>query len=645
MVFEKGLGHCPGPFLPLGGHSMIGKRFNSLFFQAVIVLALISVIPVLIIGIHILRVDGRILKNEILQKQQSVARRTLAMARSTITYQEQLLDVFLELHTENKHGEPFTAKDLEYFRQSTSSFLQISALDPQGNILLSTHDFLDDTLQAVSHEMIATCLDRKPYVSDIFRTEDRMFLWVAEPYQRGQDEISGILAVAYDLQEMGEALAQAYPSDMEVALVSASGKLISYSGAPQGLALQPNPAIERRVQQMDQLLDTKTEGEISIPSYGRLLVSVATWSAMEWAAYVSQPSNLTKQLLKENFSWDMVMLLLTMVLFIFIVSYWVLLPITRPLGRLRKAAIRLRDEEDVVLSREDVDIPNNEIGELAVLVVEMSRELQARRHTLIHTQAQLAQSNQILEKRVEERTNALKQATRELIKTERLAAIGQMASIISHEIRNPLAVISNATRLIKMLVRTPDPKVTKQFGIIEAEIRQANSIINEVLGYARTRELILTAVDLNGYIKEILTSYPFGPGITLQENLSQEDVHIKVDTEEMKQALRNIISNAVEAMAGQGTLTVTTRVGRNIVGISIADTGPGISEEIRQKMFSPFFTTKARGTGLGLAVVGKALQRHKGKIFITSEKGKGTTFHLYLKIYRRAGDTVYGEAS
>lgn len=624
---------------------MVGKRFNRLFFQAVIVLALISVIPVLIIGFHVLRVDGRVLKNEILQKQQGVARRTLAVARSTLTYQEQLLVVFLELHTGDKHRDHFTAQDLEYFRQSSPSFLQISALDTQGNIILSTHDFFGDTLQTISHEMVATCLDRKPYVSDIFRSGGRMFLWVAEPYQQGNSEISGILAVAYDLQEMGEALLQAYPVDMEVALISSSGKLISYNGAPQGLALQPNEVIEQRIQQIEQLLDSKTEGEFSIPSYGRVLASVATWSAMEWSVYVSQPSNLMKQLLKENFSWDMIMLLLTMLLFIVIVSYWVLLPITRPLDRLRKAAIRLRDEEDVVLSRDDVDIPNNEIGELAVLVVEMSQELQVRRNTLIHTQAQLAQSNQILERRVEERTNALKQATHELIKTERLAAIGQMASIISHEIRNPLAVISNATRLIKMLVRTPDPKVTKQFGIIEAEIRQANSIINEVLGYARTRELILTSVDLNGYIKEILTSYPFGPGITLQENLSQEDVHIKVDTEEIKQAVRNIISNAVEAMAGQGTLTVSTRVGRNIVRISISDTGPGISEEVRKKMFSPFFTTKARGTGLGLAVVGKAFQRHKGKIFITSEKGKGTTFHLYLKIYRRAGDTVYGEAS
>lgn len=624
---------------------MADKRFNSLFFQAVIVLILISIIPVFIIGFHVLGVDSRILKNEILQKQQGAARRILAMARSTITYQEQLLAVFLELHTGAKHQKQFTLQDLDSFRQSTPSFLQITTFDVQGNPVLSTGDSFTDTLQAISREMIETCLEKKPYVSDVLQANGRMFLWIAEPYQQGTDKINGIVAVAYDLSDLGETLVQVYPSDMEIALISASGKLISYSGAAQGLALEPNEKMQQKVEQMNRRLDSKMEGEFFLPGRGQVLVSIATLSMVGWTVYVSQPSNVITQLLKENFSWDMIVLLLAMVLFISIVSYWVLLPITRPLNRLRTAAIRLRDEEDAVLSLKDVDVPNNEIGELALLVVEMSEELQSRRRTLIHTQAQLAQSNQILEKRVEERTNALKKATRELIKTERLAAIGQMASIISHEIRNPLAVISNATRLIKMLVRTPDPKVTKQFGIIEAEIRQANSIINEVLGYARSRELILTSVDLNSYVKEILVSYPFGPGITVEEHFSEESAHIKVDTEEIKQVLRNIISNAVEAMSGRGTLTVTTRVGRKVVCISIGDTGSGISEEVRQKIFSPFFTTKARGTGLGLAVVGKALQRHKGKIFITSQQGKGTTFHLYLKIYRRVGDTVYGEAS
>ncbi len=625
---------------------MVTKRFNRLFFQAVIVLVLISIIPVLIIGFHVLGVDSRILKKEILQKQQSVARRILAVASSTLTYQEQLLAVFLDLHASHAGKEFFTREDLDYLRHNTPSFLQAVMLDTTGKVVVESGIKLGNSLQTIMPDMLDICLQERPYISDVFRVNSRLFVWLAEPFsQRGKEDVEGILAVAYDLQELGHALLQAYPLDMNVALISSSGELISYNGAPDGLALQPNLSIEQKVQQIDKALGTKKEGEISLPTGEEILVSVANWTIIEWAVYVDQPANVLTKLLKENSSWDMVVLLITMLLFIVIVSYWVLLPITRPLGRLRTAAIRLRDEEDVVLGREDVDVPNNEIGELALLVLEMSEELHSRRQTLIQAQTELAQSNQILEQRVEERTNELKQASRELVKTERLAAIGQMASIISHEIRNPLAVISNATRLIKMLVRMPDPKVTKQFGIIESEIRQANSIISEVLGYARTRELILTTIDLNSYLKEILVSYPFGPGIKVKEVFSQDNVSVKIDAEEMKQAIRNIISNAVEAMGGNGTLTVTTRVGKRVAGIFISDTGIGITDDIRQKMFSPFFTTKARGTGLGLAVVGKAILRHKGKIFITSEKGKGTTFHLYLRIYRRVGDTVYGEAS
>ncbi|MBO4675739.1 MAG: HAMP domain-containing protein [Elusimicrobiaceae bacterium] len=465
---------------------MAKKHFNSLFSQAIVVLVLISIIPVFIIGFHVLGVDSRILKNEILQKQQSVARRILATASSMLTYQEQLLAVFLDLHTSGHGSSVFNREDLNYLRKSAPAFLYVTLLDAQGNELFFSGSPLSDTLSVVKQELLSTCLQQKPYISDIFRVEDHFFVWLAEPFHQADKD--GVLAVAYDLSDMGKTLLQSYPLDMNIAFVSAAGDLISYNGASEGLAFTPNPELEQKVQDMDRALGSKTEGEVVLPSNERILVSVAQWPAMEWAVYVDQPADLITHLLRENFSWDMGVLLLTMLFFLLVISYWVILPITRPLVRLREAATRLRDQEDVVLTEADVDIPNNEIGELALIVVEMSHELHNRRQRLLQAQTELAQSNQILEKRVEERTNALRQATRELVKSERLAAIGQMASIISHEIRNPLAVISNATRLIKMLVRTPDAKVTKQFGIIEAEIRQANSIISEVLGYARSRD-------------------------------------------------------------------------------------------------------------------------------------------------------------
>lgn len=629
---------------------MLFKRLNSLFFKAVVVLIVISIVPVIIIGFHVLGVDSRILKNEILQKQQTVARRIISAANSALTYQEQMLSVFVDLNSNVvANNESFSPEDLNYLRQRNPSILYVAVMDKKGKILLSSGKQPSVSFQQIKPYLLAEVMEGDNFISDVYRQEEQLFLWVAEPIYSGREtQVSGALISALDLRAVGEVLMQAYPLDMNVTIVSVDGELIAYNGAPEGVATTPQPLLEEKIKKIAEQLGQKNGAEVVLEKGEKLLVSVADWSTMEWLVYVDQPANIVSTLLKENtFNsiWDVLVILVTMFIFVLIISYWVIRPITRPLGRLRAAAVKLRDEDDVIIAKEDVEIPNNEIGELASVFVEMSHVLHNRRQELVRTQEELAKSNQVLEKHVEERTRELREKTRELVKTERLAAIGQMASIISHEIRNPLAVISNATHLIKMLVRTPDAKLTKQFGIIEAEIRQANSIISEVLGYARSRELMLSAIDLNSYLKEILISYPMPVGVSVKEELDTETVRVKVDAEEIKQAIRNIIANAVEAMGGEGILTVRTHVGKKMVGIYIADTGPGISEELRKKIFAPFFTTKARGTGLGLAVVGKAIMRHKGKLFISSKEGEGTCFMIYLKIYRKAGDTVYGEAS
>ena len=628
------------------------KRLNGLFAKAVLVLIFISIVPVLIIGYHVMGVDSRVLKNEILQKQQTVATRLASVARAHISRKAQLFSTFVDLHTDFGGHNFINEQDLRYLLMRNPSIFYLAVLSPQGKQLFSTGKPASSVnYQKLLPEVLrAGVQNGQEYISNVYQMPGGLFVLMAFPVRQHLDakQVSGILVAEMNLQEMGTSLSQAYPLDMNAIIASDEGEIICYNGAPDGLAQQPRPEMTERVLAINKQLGYSRSGEVELPNGERVLVAVATLSLPGWKVYVDQPANVAAQLFVESTFhsfWDVLVLLLAVLAFVLVVSYWVIKPITRPLERLRKAAIKQRENDDFVVRKEDVEIPNNEIGELATAFVDMSAALHTRRQELIRAQAELAQVNQALEKRVEERTRELKNASSELVKAERLAAIGQMASIISHEIRNPLAVISNATRLIKMLVTSPDPKLTKQFGIIDAEIKQANSIISEVLGYARTRDLMLTTVDLNSYLREILLSYPFIPGITLKEELDPESVRIKVDAEEIKQALRNVISNAIEAMPNGGTLTVGTKVGRRLVCIYIADQGPGITEEVRHKMFAPFFTTKARGTGLGLAVVGKAISRHKGKLFITSEPGKGSCFQIYLKIYRKPGDTNYGEAS
>ena len=630
-----------------------GSLFRGLFSNAVFVLILISIVPMFVIGYHLMDVNSRVLKNEISQKQQTVASRLAAAVRFNITHNTQYFSVFVDLHTDFGGHNFINAADLKYLRRSNPSVLYLAALNPEGKLLLSSGKRAESVnwTQEIKSVLQACVKEQKPYyLGGVYPSKDGLFMLMAFPIRQHLNDrrVSGVLVAETGLAELGQTLLQVYPMDMNAVIATQEGQVISYNGAPGGLAAEPQPEMTDRVLEIKKLLGSSSSKEIKLSSGEKILVAEADLPISGWRVYVDQPADVTVQLLKESTFhslWDVTVIVLMMLLFVGVVSYWVIKPITRPLERLRRAAVKQRENGDYVVRPEDLDIPNNEIGELAQAFVDMSGALHTRRQELIGAQTELAQMNQALEKRVEERTHELKAATRELVKSERLAAIGQMASIISHEIRNPLAVISNAARLIKMIVSPKEPKLLKQFGIIDVEIKQASSIINEVLGYARSRDLILTAIDLNSYLKEILLSFPLNCGIELKEDLAPESVRVKVDAEEMKQAIRNLIANAAEAMQDHGTITVGTRIGKKVVCIFVADTGPGIKEDVRGKIFSPFFTTKARGTGLGLAVVGKAVARHKGKIFIQSQVGKGTCFQLYLKIYKKPGDTSYGEAS
>ncbi|MBR2082095.1 MAG: HAMP domain-containing protein [Elusimicrobiaceae bacterium] len=627
------------------------KHFQGLFVKAVVVLSIISLVPVVFIGYRVMQINSRLLKHELLQKQQTIASRLAATVRSAIAAKEQLLSEFGDLHTDFSSHHVITKSDLDYLQERNASLFYLRILSDSGEVLFDTGRQPQVQDVSLQDSILKTCLLGNRFISQVAYQDNRPYIWIAQPLHHLQQSgsVKGILVAAMYLDDIAKALLQSYPLDMDAVLVSGEGDLLSYNGAPEGMEQSRSVQLHQTLQDIDTQLDGAEDGEITLPDGEQVLVSSARVPAVDWTVYVFQPASVPGQLFVDNLFhsslWDVIVVALVMLLFVGVVSYWVIIPITRPLARLRDAAVQLRESDDFVVKESDVEIPHNEIGELAGVFVEMSQTLHQRRQELMGTQQELAHMNQALEKRVEQRTRELKQATADLVKAERLVAIGQMASIISHEIRNPLAVISNASRLIKTLVRPTDQKVIKQFNIIESEIRQANSIISEVLGYARTRELILSMVDVNSYLHELVQSFPTPAGIVIKEDLAAESVRIKVDAEEIKQALRNLITNAVEAMPLGGTVTVGSRVGKRLVCLYVADTGPGVSEEVRQKMFSAFFTTKARGTGLGLAVVRKAISRHRGKLFIQSEQGRGTCFEIYLKIYRRMGDTNYGEAS
>jgi len=354
-----------------------------------------------------------------------------------------------------------------------------------------------------------------------------------------------------------------------------------------------------------------------------------------WLVYTYAPLNTVEGSLLnvyKRFSKEIFLICIICVLFALFIGIYISSIMVGPLRVMTKAFRKM--EQGKADRVPDLPFPNNEIGTLSFAFAKMIDSLKIRFDELEQEKNDLAGLNQSLQIRVGSRTKELKTALNELIKNERLAAIGQMASIVSHEIKNPLAVIKNALYLIRArLGNDVDVKIAKNFKVIDEEITQANGIIEEILGYARTRDQILTTIDLSLYAREILSSYPIPQNIQLTTYFYTEDLPVTIDTEEMKQALRNVIANAIEVLPNGGMLVVKTkRFKEDYASLSITDNGPGIPEDLQEQIFTPFFTTKARGTGLGLAVVKKVCTRNKVEFKLKSEVGKGTKMQFIFKL-------------
>jgi len=231
----------------------------------------------------------------------------------------------------------------------------------------------------------------------------------------------------------------------------------------------------------------------------------------------------------------------------------------------------------------------------------------------------------------------LKEFQEQLVLREKLAAVGQMASVVGHEIRNPLGVINNAIYYIRTKLevssgRQLDPKIQKHIGIIEKEIVASNKIVNDLLGFSRTRPPMAQPSDLDKIIEDSLSAVSIPETVKVEIDLSLELPPALVNPDEIRQVFINLINNAWQAMPEGGTLKILTYIEEEMARVEITDTGCGISPENMKKLFTPFFSTKTKGTGLGLAAIQRILERHKGKIKVRSRVGQGTTFIVSLPL-------------
>jgi len=223
----------------------------------------------------------------------------------------------------------------------------------------------------------------------------------------------------------------------------------------------------------------------------------------------------------------------------------------------------------------------------------------------------------------------------QLIQSEKMAAIGQLAAGIAHELRNPLAIVMNALYDLRQLVDTGHPEVADDLHIAEEEIGRAQAIIKNLLEFSRESGAELERVDVNELLSrtlQLLQRYLQDHGVRATTDLAPVPPCV-VNANAMRQILLNLITNAVQAMPEGGDLLLRTgRASTDRVRLEVRDTGVGIPAGRLQEIFNPFFTTKApgQGTGLGLSVVHSIVRRYRGEIQVRSQVGVGTTFTIEL---------------
>lgn len=242
-----------------------------------------------------------------------------------------------------------------------------------------------------------------------------------------------------------------------------------------------------------------------------------------------------------------------------------------------------------------------------------------------------------LEKEVESRTKDLEQVQEKLIRSERLAAVGELASGVGHELRNPLNVIRNCAYLLNMAFsEKSDEESTNTLKVLDKQIDAANKIVTDLLDFTRIRAPQQVRADLKTMLHECISYLTVPDNIKVNLNLNGHAQPVRTDPEQMNRVFSNIISNAVQAMNGKsGELNINAGLSDEYVSVIFKDNGCGIPKENLEKIYEPLFTTKPKGIGLGLAISKRLVEQNGGKIEVASQLGQGTTFTVKLPLEKR----------
>ena len=304
-------------------------------------------------------------------------------------------------------------------------------------------------------------------------------------------------------------------------------------------------------------------------------------------------------------------------------------------------------------------------GPAALAVLQDVTDRKRAEQLLRRANAQLEEANRTLEDRVSQRTEELESANQQLmdaqdhlIRSEKLAAIGQLSGSVAHDLRNPLGAIKNALYYLDRKLKGTDlvlsnPRIGQFLQIMEDEIEHSNQIITDLMSFARVRAPSREPINLHEVADTALSRVEPAENVSIVKrygielpcvmadgaqlervfmNLAKNAQDAMAGGAQLERVFMNLAKNAQDAMAGGGELTVSSRSTNDYVKVAFCDQGVGIAREDMGKIFDPLFTTKTKGTGLGLAICHEIVSKHGGVIDVNSESGMGATFAVRLPV-------------
>ena len=257
------------------------------------------------------------------------------------------------------------------------------------------------------------------------------------------------------------------------------------------------------------------------------------------------------------------------------------------------------------------------------------------------------ESRELAERDLVTSLEKLHQTRHELAQTERLAAIGQLTATVSHELRNPLGTLVASVSVLNRYLDGTEPHVRGELERIQRNVWRCVRIIEDLLEFSRNREATLRPIAIDNWIQQQIDEMRPTNGVRVSLDLAS-GAEVLIDGEKLRQAFGNILHNAFQAVecrdeskVGEQAVIVSTRNLERMVTLAVTDNGPGMSTEVKRRMFEPLFSTKAFGVGLGMPLVKRIAEQHGGRVDVDSEEGSGTTVTVLLPISQRGrGDTL-----